>query len=66
MGWMQTTSFISVFKLLFLGKFLKPYLERLFLEHVQWARNSDPLDDLMNGQMKTKLNIPTNVTWGGM
>jgi hypothetical protein len=46
--------------------YIEPTLERLFLQHVQWARNSDPLDQLMNGQMKTKLNIPTNVTWGGM
>lgn len=31
--------------------------------HVKYL--NDPLDNLMNGDLKRKLNIPQNVTWGG-
>lgn len=36
---------------------------RGFHRHVKFF--NDPLDNLMNGDLKRKLNIPENVTWGG-
>ena len=39
-------------------------LERLKLRHVG-ILHKDSLSTLMNGDIKKKLKIPENVTWGG-
>ncbi|XP_071988478.1 retinoid-inducible serine carboxypeptidase, partial [Engystomops pustulosus] len=46
-------------------KFNSPYLGRLFRRHVL-PLNTDDLDELMNGPIRTKLKIiPDSVRWGG-
>lgn len=39
-------------------------LDRLVKKHIS-ILHEDPLSKLMNGQIKEKLGIPSNVTWGG-